>query len=312
MELFCKYQSRSFQFVLMVLTKLENQTRLTGKELDDLASSMGLEYAQQGLEPLLKVGMLKMEGRDCLRGEEMQPFCLPFSNIEEEYLAYILSLPVAEQFLSQEGRAYLCSKLNQTENALSHIQRVAPEYRTCPAHEHVLQTLLQAIREGRMVTYEYQTRQSKTLQKAHTFPWKVEYGVFDQRWWVIFYHPEEKRTIKAKLEHIDHVELAEKSNLTSVEIEESMKALLEPEPVVLAVTSKRGALERCFLTFEDQLFLETKRSSSTEFQLSFCWYRFDRNLILRKLLYLGPEVTLLSPKSLKMELKQLLEQALEE
>ena len=91
-----------------------------------------------------------------------------------------------------------------------------------------------------------------------------------------------------------------------------MERLLEPEPVVLRVRKTKGALERCFLVFENQLFLETEQLSPDAFRLSFQFYRFDRGEILRRLLYLGPAVELLSPQSLREELLELVEQALEQ
>ena len=72
--------------------------------------------------------------------------------------------------------------------------------------------------------------------------------------------------------------------------------------MVLQVTPTRGALERCFLTFEDQLFVETHQENREAFRLCFRWYRFDRGVILRKLLFLGSGVTLLGPASLQEEL----------
>lgn len=77
-----------------------------------------------------------------------------------------------------------------------------------------------------------------------------------------------------------------------------MDRLLEPEPVVLEVRRTRGTLERCFLVLENQLFERTRQVSEDCFYVSFRYYRFDRSEILRRLLYLGPGVRLISPPDL--------------
>ena len=112
------------------------------------------------------------------------------------------------------------------------------------------------------------------------------------------------------MDNLRDVELLGPSDVSPEKIRAAMERLLEPEPVVLRVRKTRGALERCFLVFENQLFLETEQLSSENVRLAFRFYRFDRGEILRQLLYLGPAVELLAPRSLREELLVLVEQAL--
>lgn len=176
---------------------------------------------------------------------------------------------------------------------------------TLPGRE-ALSVILQAIRYGRMVEYEYRTRDDPRPRGASALPWKVEYGAFDRRWWVIFYDPAQRRTIKARMGNLSRLRLGDAATIHPDEVEAAMDRLLEPEPVILRVTPTRGALERCFLAFEDQLFVETRQESRKACTLRFRWYRFDRGVILRRLLYLGSGVTLLGPSSLQQELLALI------
>ena len=95
-------------------------------------------------------------------------------------------------------------------------------------------------------------------------------------------------------------------------IEQAMERLLMPESVRLAVKPEKGAIERCFLVFENQQFEETRQISHDMVQLSFRWYRFDAHEIVRRLLYLGPMVQLQGPKVLQEELAAVLRKALSE
>ena len=70
-------------------------------------------------------------------------------------------------------------------------------------------------------------------------------------------------------------------------------------------------MERCFLVFENQLFVRTRQVSQDRFRLSFQYYRFDRSEILRRLLYLGPGVRLVSPEGMRRELAELIGRGLE-
>ena len=312
MNLFNKYQSRAFQFALALLARLEGQGSLSRQELDSLARQMGLDYADQVAAPLVKAGILEKRDGRWYRSPECRPFALPPSRAELDYLQYILTLPQAELFLGPELRQQL-SRAGGDGSALEAIQRYVPQGAPLPRDpgQEGVERLLQAIREGRLIRYRYRTRAVEAYQESVVRPWKLEYSAYDRRWWVILYHPQERRTIKARLDNLRDVELLGPAEVSQEEIQKAMERLLEPEPVVLRVRKTKGALERCFLVFENQLFLETEQLSPDAFRLSFQFYRFDRGEILRRLLYLGPAVELLSPQSLREELLALVEQALE-
>lgn len=312
MELFHKYQGRSLQFALEVLALLSARERVTREELDGLARRLGLDYSGQVLRPMEAAGMLRLDQDGCRRRDRNTRAPLSLCRVEEEFLSFLLSRPEAACFLTPETAEKLRHQLVEREENLESIQRLRPKNRLDPLpQQENLAAILQAIRQGRMMEYTYQTRADPRLRQAVTLPWKVEYGAFDRRWWVIFYDPAARRTIKARLDNLSGLRLGAAVDISPEEIEEAMETLLEPEPVVLGVSPNRGALERCFLAFEDQLFVEIAQEGRERFLLRFRWYRFDRSVILRRLLSLGPGVTLLGPEPLRRELLGLLEQALE-
>jgi len=89
-----------------------------------------------------------------------------------------------------------------------------------------------------------------------------------------------------------------------------MDSLLAPEPVVLQVKDVHKTLERCFLVFENQLFEKTEQLPDEGCRIAFRYYRFDETEILRRLLYLGPNVRLVGPAVLREKLADMVEQAL--
>lgn len=313
MKLLDRYQSRVFQFALEVTARLSASNTLTLQEAETAAKRLGLDYADQVLTPLCRAGLLEKIPCGYRLAEEMRPFYLAPSRAEKDYLRYILNMPEASLFLPESLWDRL-SGMNGTQEDFSCVQLYAP--RGDPLPDGVgpaeMALLLQAIRQRRLIAYRFRTRNSDETVPGITLPWKLEYSAFDRRWWIILYDPAEKRMIKARLGNLLNLQMLGSSHISEAEVLEALERLLEPEPVVLEVEQDRGALERCFLVFEGQIFLETRQVDDMHCRLSFQYYRFDTNEILRRLLYLGPMVTLLGPTKLREGLLELLNQALGE
>lgn len=308
MNLFHEYQGRTFQFALDVLAGLECRETVGRAELDALARKNGLDYAGQVLEPMVRANLLAREGTGYRLGEDMRSFRFPAGEMERDYLAYILSLPEAELFLDEELRAALAGEPGEF---FAPVRRIVPRKEgERPLSAPQFRTLLTAIRDGRKIRYSYRTREREALRESETVPWKLEYSAYDGRWWVILYDPEENRTIKAVLGNLQNIRLAGPADVTDEMIEQAMEPLLAPEPVVLQMEDVNNVLERCFLVFENQLFQETEQIPGAGCRVAFRYYRFDEEEILRRLLYMGPDVTLVGPQSLREKLARRLEQAL--
>ena len=236
MKLFHKCQSRTFQFALELLALLEARNSLTRQELDGLARRLGLSYADQVVTPLVRAGILEQEDGCWRRSGALRPFALSPGRAELDYLQYILALPQSELLLEPEIRQQL-SRAGGDGGALEAIQRLAPQGEPLPRHpgREGARRLLRAIREGRLVRYRYRTRDTECYRESVVRPWKLEYSAYDRRWWIILYHPQEGRTIKARLDNLWDVELLGPSDVSPEKIRAAMERLLEPEPVVLRV-----------------------------------------------------------------------------
>lgn len=311
MKLFNKYQSRTFQFALELMARLEREDALEEKEVQKTARERGLDYAGQVLEPLYRAGILEREGRGCRLSGDLSFPRLPAGHAERAYLKKILRMPESELFLEEPLREKLVDVSEEAED-FADIQDYAPAGEPLPARPgpEGFRVLLSAIHQRFLIQYTYRTRDDDTPRSSVTLPWKLEYSAYDRRWWVILYDSGKKRTIKARLDHLENIQLAGPAEASEEEIEAAMDRLMEPDPVVLRIRRTRGALERCFLVFENQMFEETSQESEDCYRMSFRYYRFDRTEILRRLLYLGPAVTLLGPESLRAELAKLLDAAL--
>lgn len=322
MILFHPLQNRGMQFSLQLLAQLCHTPKLDYQETVSLGQRFYLDplYLHSVLTALEEAGILKLErqaGRilRCCRcqsndGSFILPR-MPAGHREQEYLQYILRLPEAELFLPEQLRQLL---LQTPATWLEQIQRIAPDNsnQARPVEQETFRSVLRAIEEKRMICYSYRIKDRETYETTQAIPWKLEYSAYDRRWWVILYEPMQKRTVKAVLGNLRNVTVGAQHGLPEQEIRNAIEDLcLQDTPVQLRVENTYNGLQRCFLAFENQEFLHTQMLDENTFLLSFRYYRFDTEELLRKLMMLGPAVTLLQPASLKQELRNRLKLALE-
>ena len=315
MTLLQSLQNRGFQFSLALLSLLQAEYTLDRNTVLALGANYRLDIpeTEKILSALNTSQLLELEtgsGKWICRhsGNSARPD-MPAQPHVLDYLQYILRLPEASLFLPADLREKL---LADTPDALLQLHRLIPENSTdtprlCPED---FQTLLQAICQQREICYSYRTKDSQDYIRTTCVPWKLEHSVYDSRWWVILYDPTAGRTIKAVLSNLQDVHLGGKHGISEAQILEAMDALKDPEPVRLVVKDTKNALERCFLCFENREFIQTEALGEDLYSLAFTYYRFDTEEILRKLLYLGPAVTLAGPESLKNQLRSRILQGL--
>ena len=308
-KLFHKFQSRAFQFSLDVLNAFRAGEILSKGAVTRISQKNGLLYADQVMQALEAAEVVEQTGRGWKLGKHMNAFQVPPGQTELDYLQYILRLPETSLFLDNA----VIQKLGVSSTSFfAPIQIIGAKGEPIPEYPgpEGFRLILKAIRQGRLIQYYYRTKNDETLSETIAQPWKVEYSAFDKRWWVILYLPGEDRTIKARLENLRDIRLLEPSNIDEGKIQEAVERLLAPEPIVLEVSNQKGALERCFMVFENQLFTETSRTPAGNFKVEFRYYRFDESEIVRRLLYLGPMVTLKGPGIIKGKLTEALEKAI--
>lgn len=297
------FQSRLMQFCLDVLSDPQ-QDGSENETVKKLAKRYGIHQFKKILDWLTQSGFFaQMEARPRL----------PMSLMEQEYLQYILDpqhMPEVFLFLSEQTRQALAGS---TPEWLAHIQwKKAPgmQLHQNPGLEG-FRDIMKAICQRRMISYRYRVRGKQEEQTAVCLPWKLEYSAYDRRWWVILYDMNDERTIKAPLNHLRDIQILSESPVTEQKIISSMEMLRMKQPVELHIRDAHNALQRCFTVFENQEILSSSYSLETGYVLRLNAFRFDREEILRQLLYLGPNVRLEAPQDMKEDLRARIIQAKE-
>lgn len=311
MELFHEYYSGQCQFALDILARAKAGNRFAKGELERIhEENHVLSWLIDALGELTESGLLKdrKDGIYAL-GETFRPMRAPVPALERAYLKYLCHTPEASLFLEPETLERISQGCGGADEKLfSEIRR--PPLPPVPGIDpQVFRALLQAIAEGRTISYRYRTQGGQEWKTAgHSVPFRLEHSVLDGRWWLLSYSPADDRPIKSRLENLDQVEPESSHGMDQETLQKITRRKLAPERAVLHIQSPKNALERTFLTFENALDMEAHALEDGSAELSFAWFQFDARDIVKKLLYLGEAVTLVKPESLRVMMREKLEE----
>ena len=310
MELFHELISTRFQTLIDLLLLGTRQPCLTKEDLEEVFRRNHIH--RNGTEEIRYWESLRLlvpgprKGTYRL-GEEInpsEPWLPPISTLEESYLDRCLRLPEAKAFS-------LSPRSSSAPSGPDFIRERGGGAKQPLPQPEILQIVLQAIGERRKLRYTYRTRQSPEPREDEQIPFRVEHQVFDRRWWLILYLPDQQRTVKVPLGHILSARLGPPHQVPDGEIQDVIRRrYLAQERVTLLIRDKHNALERAFLTLGQNPKLSACSLGDGQVRMSFDWYRYDREELVREFLYLGEYVSLQEPEELRRCLADRLRQAI--
>lgn len=221
-------------------------------------------------------------------------FAPPMSKLETEYLESTLSNEAFNAFLNCVPEPLKAAG----SDVYGFIEKIAPRAKTdteSTCFGANLSMILQAVYEKRKIFYSYRTNSEAELTPCVSVPYRLEYSAFDGRWWVILYDTNRGSTIKARLDNITGIVLSECHNIPEDTIHASIMNHLSSEYAVLKIKNGLNAFERCFILFENMIDISSRIINDDEAELRFRFFDWDTELIVKKLLFLGKNVTLIEP-----------------
>ena len=321
-QLFHKYQNNKVHFALDAIAMLQRKGMLSNDDLQKIAEPYGYINYFDVVDVLCKANILeripsKDETEHVKLAENYAPVAVPLIKVEEEYLAYILSLPHVDLFLNKKLQEKIRKSIS-SENQLKTIEHYSPLYpKPIPEiDQESFSNLLTAIQNLDWIEYEYRTAHNDEFAVGKEIPWKLEYDAYDQRWWVILYSIEQDRTIKARLGNLRLIKRIRRTadDMSTEQLKQRIQAAVDRLIVgkaTLRVRNERNALERCAMVFERQALQQISWEKETNtFLFEFEYYKFDEKELTSRILYLGPAVQLLAPEKLKEELRHKIDRAL--
>lgn len=243
------------------------------------------------------------------------PLPVVLSKLEKTWLKYMLSEDKATLFLKGQTIDKLLISLEKYEdifhNNIIIKHRNNEEIKNYKSLKDKISLLIEAIRNNKLIQYSYKTRAGTVLVNKISVPYKIEYSIKKDLFYLISYSTEEDRPIKSILSNLSNIKIIEKENLIAKDyIKNSIKAKKQDKYVLLKFKNTNNTIERGFLTFSSYT-TEAKYIESEDIhELKISYYSFEEKEIINKIFSLGKGVIVKEPQNIRDEIIDRIESCL--
>lgn len=331
MELFNKYKNKDFISITNYINHCINDTSsaLTEEELsaellgtaqntfDELIAAL-LNQNKNGLDPKHPNANLLIKSNHKLLPIRNNYVPVRLSVAEKSWLLYILHDEKAELFLDKDIIANLIADL-KADLSLPDIAKCI-DIRTLGHKElthysdetkSTFRTLVVAIKEKKAITVTNSAFNGQVYENQLVYPYKLEYAPQFDSFSLSAYNVEAKRPIKMNLQNLSDVQICEPIahyNDFIQDFESKLAAIRETIPVTIEITDEKNGYDRCSYKFAsyDRVCYENEHGNLT---MNIYYYRFQKDEIIRNLMFLGPSVQIIGPAHMKEEFVSFLKKA---
>lgn len=236
--------------------------------------------------------------------------------IEKQWLKHILKNEKLKLFLNDSTITKLEAQLANYEDIIS--DDALTINRPCTQLQKVeeplstnFKLLVRAILENKAIEYSYVTRNHTLLENCMGIPYRMEYSMKEDQFYLISYSLEDKRPIKSLLHgflDIRLIDLEGKYDISFDKIQKSIDDKKAKEPIIISIKDINNTLERAlfqFSCFERELdYIEEKDIYS----LSIFYYEFEREEVLSRIFSLGKHAIVTGPSDIRNEMIKRLKQ----
>lgn len=237
------------------------------------------------------------------------------SYLEKVWLKYMLSNDHVKLFLDKETIEKLLCSLKEYEDIIDNniiIQhRSTKNIKNYDKLKVKVQILIQAIKNNNAIKYSYKTKDGVILKDKVSIPYKIEYSLKNDKFYLISFSAEENRPIKSILENITDLNIVEtETPISKASIKKSIDSKKCNSYVVLQVKDVNNAKERAFLTFST--YSKTAKYIEAEdiHELKIFYYSFEEKEVISKIFSLGKGVIVKEPLNIHNEIINIIEKTL--
>ncbi|HOQ38168.1 MAG TPA: WYL domain-containing protein [Acetivibrio sp.] len=246
--------------------------------------------------------------RDTAKKEDLLPLPVRFSMIEKAWLKSLLDKEGIRMVLSKETIDKLQEELQEIDTPIRDEYFELTNTIKLPAipnretYEENFRILLNAIIQEKAIRYNNIDKKGNKYSDRLALPVSIEYSMRDDRFRVSMYLLDENRPIMANIFTLSDIRIVEEE--ISIDRETAKRLLFEQkyseEPIVLEVTDKKAAMERCFMCFSGME--RTARSlGNNKYEIRLNYYLFEEENLIRNIISLGPYVKVISPQRIADE-----------
>ncbi len=250
----------------------------------------------------------RMASNEAKRNDQ-PPLPVRFTKLEKAWLKALLEEPEIRMVLSNKTLEKLQMELDEFDSPikrkyfeLTNTIKL-PEINQREAYEKNFKLLLNALIQEKPIRYNNTDKQGKVYKNILALPVAIEYSMRDGRFRISLYSIDDKRPIMANIFTLSDLRIVDEE--VGIDRETAKQLLFEQkyseEPVILEVTDKKAAMERCFMCFSGME--RTARDlGNNKYEIKLNYYLFEEENLIRSIISLGPYVRVLSPQRIADEI----------
>ncbi|ADL53081.1 WYL domain-containing protein [Clostridium cellulovorans] len=327
MELFHEYKNRYFNLVFKILNlskdglfkeeileiidKEAYEEKLIGKDFITFEGLILNQYSEEENLNLLKKE--KEKYYPILENYKDLPLAVRFSKVEKQWLKVMLKEKTARNLLGDTLVSKLQEELEDVQAIDSDV--IEKTNRLWDDEENdfrllreVFFTVIEGILNNSPIRYTSVDKNGNEYKDKVAIPIRVEYSLRDENFRLSVHSIDEDRPIMLLLKNVKTIAL-EPNIKVSKSREEIIRNLKDTryskEPIVLELIDEKMAMERCFMGLSSYE-RSTRNLGDNKYEVKVFYYTFDEDEVIRKILSLGPYVTVKSPECVRNKIIDIL------
>lgn len=329
MELFNKYKNKNFTFLTNYINNCINDETmaLTPSELErELVGDSQSTY-EEFLKSLTNTtdneddydASLLYNSNNKMQPLRQVPIPIRATIAEKAWLYYILQDSKSNLFLSDELKEKLINVLDEDpvrndysiSNNYVDIRQLSPLNHLVPDESYVenFKKIVNAIRTHKYIRATNHSFNGTIYKSMKLIPYKLEYSSQFDSFSLSCYPVDEKRPVKMNLGNLTEIEIEEtipNYELFINDFENQLKNTLEKSPIVIEIINKDDAYDRSAYLFSPYN-TYCYDIGNDKLQMQIYYYRFQKDEIIRNILFLGPYIKVVSPKNVADEIIKIMQ-----
>lgn len=323
MELFNKYKNKSFTYLTNYINSCLSDESFA-LSADDLASQLR-GTSQSTFEEFVQAIVNRTDSSEDYNAallyendEKMQPIRAIHIPVratiaEKAWLYYILQNSKSDLFINSDLKDILLRALS-TDMALSEYPlqtdyidirtfSESNQFKNSPETIARFRLIVKAIQEHRQLTVTNNSFSGQAYPCQLVFPYKLEYSSQFDSFSLSCYPVDTKRPVKMNLSNISFVSIGDKIPNYETFVSDFEKQLSDTkvkQPIQLEIQNKNEAYDRCTNLFSSYDTYCYDKGNDTLI-MNIYYYRFQKEEIIRNILFLGHYVKVLSPQDITDE-----------
>lgn len=320
MELFNKYKNKNFAFITNYINSCVNDDSLALTE-DELREQLS-GASQSSFEEFLLALTNAYDNSESYNADILyshDDFMIPLRQIpipviaslaEKAWLYYILQNSKSDLFLEPATKQKLIlaleNEIDQSRFPIKSeyidIRLLSPDNKLSVTDEVLtnFKTIVSAIKQHRRLFVTNTTFSGQIYKNQEVYPYKLEYSVQFDSFSLSCYPLDTKRPVKMNLTNLSAVkmgdEIVEYDQFLS-DFEKQLKNTKEKIPVSIEIRNQAEAYDRCAYLFSSYDTFCYDKGNDT-LLMNIYYYRFQKDEIIRNILFLGHYVKVVSPKNI--------------